>query len=58
MFEKDIMLTLNEALQKAEKPTSIHFSQVSYLQTGAILALFPEKRDVIELLKSCINVLI
>lgn len=58
MSEEDIMLTLNEALQKAGEPTSIRFSRVSYSQPGAISALLTEKGDAIELLKTRTNVLI
>ena len=43
MSEEDIMLALNEALQKAEEATSICFSQVSYLLSGAISAFLIEK---------------
>lgn len=58
MFEEDIMLAFNEALQKAGEPTSIRFSRVSYLQSRAISALLTEKGDAIELLKTRTNVLI
>lgn len=58
MSEEDIMLALNEALQKAGEPISIRFSRVSYSQSGAISALLTEKGDATELLKICTNILI
>ena len=56
--EEDIMLALNEALQKAGESASIRFNRVSYSQSGAISALFTEKGNAIELLKTRTNVLI
>lgn len=58
MSEEDIMLALNEALQKAGKPISIRFNRVSYSQSGAISALLTEKGDATELLKTRTNILI
>ena len=58
MSEEDIMLALNEALQKAEEPTSIHFSRVSYLLLGAISAFLIEKEDASKLLKTRTKILI
>lgn len=58
MSEEDIMLALNEALQKAGEPISIRFSRVSYSQSGAISALLTEKGDATELLKTRTNILI
>lgn len=48
--EEDIMLALNEALQKAGEPASIRFSGVRYSRSGAISALLTEKANAIELL--------
>ena len=56
--EEDIMLALNEALQKAGEPASVRFSRVGYSQSGAISALLTEKADATELLKIRTNVLI
>lgn len=52
------MLALNKALQKVREPISICFSQVSYLQSEVISALFTKKLDLEELLKMRTNVLI
>ena len=56
MSEVDIMLALNEALQKVREPTSIRFSCVSYLQSGAISTLLTEKGNTSKLLKTCTNI--
>lgn len=56
--EEDIMLALNNALQKAGEPVSIRFSRVIYSQSGAISALLTEKADAVELLKMHTNVLV
>lgn len=56
--EENIILALNETFQKARKSASICFSKVSYLQLGAISTFLTKKGDVIELLKSCTNILI
>ena len=58
MSEEDIMLALNEALQKAGEPTSICFSRVSYSQSGAISAFLTKKGDASEILKTRTNILI
>lgn len=52
------MQALNKALQKAEEPISICFSQVSYSQSGDFLTLLTEKTDVVELFKIRTNVFI
>lgn len=57
-LEEDIMLALNEALQKAGEPASIRFSRVGYSQSDAISALLTDKADAAELLKTRINILI
>ena len=56
--EEDIMLALNEALQKAGEPVSVRFGRVGYSPSGAISALLTEKSDAVELLKTRNNVLI
>lgn len=56
--EEDIMLALNEALQKAGEPASVRVSRIGYSQSGAISALLTEKGDARELLKTRENLLI
>lgn len=56
--EEDIMLALNEALQKVGEPASIRVSRIGYSQSGAILTLLTEKADARELLKKHKNILI
>lgn len=56
--EEDIILALNEALQKAGESASIRISRIGYSQSGAISALLTEKADTRELLKKHKNILI
>ena len=56
--EEDIMLALNEALQKAGEPATVRFSRIGYSQSGAISALLTEKADAKELLETRRNILI
>ncbi len=56
--KEDIILTLNEALQKAGEPAIVRSSKVRYSQSGAILAFFTKKANATDLLKTRINVLI
>lgn len=56
--EEDIMLALNEALQKAGESASIRVSRIGYSQLGAISALLTEKADARELLKKHKNIFI
>lgn len=57
-LEEDIMLVLNEALQKAGEPASVRFGRVEYSQSGAISALLTEKANASVLLKTRMNILI
>lgn len=45
MSEADLMLALNEALQKAGEGSDIRFSRVKYAPSGAIYALITEKAN-------------
>ena len=56
--EADLMLALNEALQKAGIPTYIRFSRVGYLQSGVISALLTEKSSADQLVCNHSNILI
>lgn len=56
--EVDLMLTLNESLQKAGIPAYTRFSRVGYLQSGAISALLTEKSNAEELISNHSNILI
>ncbi len=56
--EADLMLALNEALQKAGIPTHIRFSRVGYSQSGAISALLTEKSSTEQLVCNHSNMLI
>ena len=48
--EADLMLVLNEALQRANVPAYVRFIKVGYSQSGAILGLLTEKSNAEELL--------
>ncbi len=54
----DLMLILNESLQKAGIPAYIQFSRIGYLQSGAIFALLTEKSSVENLVRDHSNMLI
>ena len=56
--EADIMLALNEALQKAGIEPKIRFTQVKYAPSGSISALLTEKADATMLLPQRSNMLI
>ena len=56
--EADLMLALNEALQKAGTPTYTRFSRVGYSQSGAISTLLTEKSSAEQLVGNHSNILI
>ena len=56
--EADLMLALNEALQKAGEEPCIRFSRVRYAPSGAISALLTEKADAGQLIPRRSNLLI
>lgn len=56
--EADLMLALNEALQKAGEAQDIRFSRVRYAPSGAISALLTEKADAGLLVPRWSNLLI
>ncbi len=56
--ETDLMLALNESLQKAGIPTYTRFSRVGYSQSGAISTLLIEKSSAEQLVGSHSNILI
>lgn len=56
--EPDLMLALNEALQKAGIETKVRFSRVRYAPSGSISALLTEKADATMLIPSRSNLLI
>ena len=56
--EADIMLGLNEALQKAGVDSKVRFCRVRYAPSGSISALLTEKADVTMLLPQQSNMLI
>ena len=56
--EADLMLTLNESLQKAGIPAYTRFSRVRYSQSGAISALLTEKSSAEILVRDHSNMLI
>lgn len=58
MSEADIMLALNEALQKAGKGLDTRFCRVRYAPSGAISALLTEKRNAGLLIPRLSNLLI
>lgn len=57
-LEEDIMLALNQALQKAGEPTIVRFYKVKYLQLGATLGLLIKKTKAKDLLNARKNILI
>lgn len=57
-FEADLMLTLNESLQKAGIPVNTRFSRVGYLHSAAISALLTEKPSAEILVRDHYNMLI
>ena len=56
--EADLMLILNESLQKAGIPAYTRFSRVGYSQSGAISALLTEKSNAENLVRDHSNMLI
>ncbi len=56
--EADLMLALNESLQKAGIPAYTRFSRVGYSQSGAISALLTEKSSAEQLVNNHSNILI
>ena len=56
--EADLMLVLNESLQKAGIPAYTRFSRVGYSQSGAISALLTEKSNAENLVRDHSNMLI
>ena len=56
--EPDLMLALNEALQKAGVEPNVRFSRVRYAPSGSISALLTEKADATMLLPQRSNLLI
>ena len=56
--EKDLMLVLNESLQKTGVPAHIRFCRVGHAQSGAISALLTEKSSAEDLIKEHSIVLI
>lgn len=56
--EADLMLALNEALQKAGIETRVRFSRVGYAPSGSISALLTEKADAAMPIPSKSNLLI
>lgn len=56
--EADLMLVLNESLQKAGIPAYTRFSRVGYSQSGAIFALLTEKLNAENLVRDHSNMLI
>lgn len=56
--EADLILMLNESLQKAGIPAYIRFSRVGYSQSGAISALLTEKANAENLVRDHSNMLI
>ena len=56
--EADLMLALNESLQKAGIPAYTRFSRVGYSQSGAISALLTEKSSAEQLVGNHSNILI
>ncbi len=56
--EADLMLALNEALQKARVEAKVRFSRVRYAPSGSISALLTGKADATMLLPSRSNLLI
>lgn len=56
--EADLMLVLNESLQKSGIPVYTRFNKVGYLQLGAIFALLMEKSSAENLVRDHSNMLI
>ncbi len=56
--EEDLILVLNESLQKTRVPAYIRFCRVGYAQSGAISALLTEKSSAEDLIKEHSNMLI
>ena len=56
--EADLMLVLNEALQRVNLPAYIRFSKLGYSQSGAISGLLTEKSNAEELLRDHSTMLI
>lgn len=56
--EADLMLALNESLQKAGIPAYTRFSRVGYSQSGAISAVLTERSNAEELISNDSNILI
>lgn len=56
--EADLMLVLNESLQKAGVPAYMRFSRVGYSQSGAISALLTERSNAEDLIRHHSNTLI
>ena len=56
--EADLMLVLNEALQRVNLPAYIRFSKVGYSQSGAISRLLTEKSNTEDLLRDHSTILI
>ena len=56
--EADLMLALNEALQKAGVEAKVRFSRIRYAPSGSISALLTEKADATMLIPSRSNLLI
>ena len=56
--EADLMLALNESLQKGGIPAFTRFSSMGYSQSGAISALFTEKSSTEQLVKNHSNIII
>lgn len=58
MSKVDLMLILNETLQKARKGVDTRFSQVKYVPPRAISALLTEKANAWLLISRLLNALI
>ena len=56
--EADLMLVLNESLQKAGVPAYVRFSRVGYSQSGAVSGLLTERSNAEDLIKQHSNTLI
>ena len=57
-LEADLMLVLNELLQRARILAYIRSSKVGYFQFGAILGLLTEESNAEDLIRDYLNVLI
>ena len=58
MSEADLILVLNEALQKAGEGSDTRFSQIRYEPSGGVSALFTENANARLLIPRLANVLI